>query len=206
MTVTTKLISIAQVLRRMFAKEANIQVQEHSDYKKAVYPLFGLMSKSKEINKHKRDQEIEPIYEMKAFASEFFSGEDAALKLAIKSAEALSALRRGYSIKSLPGGDFIATRENVSAYVRALPYVESLFHRSADTISVDDINELAELKAQHNCSAAIYLSFSHSNLEQKFYCKAKDVFGLDGLTLFTLLTEGTYAKANDYIKQHKIAA
>jgi len=206
MTVTTKIISIAQVLLGKFTKEENTQVHEHSDYKKTVYPLFGLMNKSKKINLYKREQGIDPIHEMKAFASEFLDDKDASLQLAIKSAEALSALRKGYSIKPLTNGDFIATRENVSAYVRALPYIESLFHRAADTISVDDINELAELKEQHNCSAAIYLSFSHSNLEQKFYCKAKDVFGLDGLTLLTLLTTGHYEKENDYITQHKIAA
>ncbi|MBA6293126.1 hypothetical protein H4J58_08235 [Colwellia sp. MB3u-70] len=98
MTVTTKIILIAQVLLGKFTKEENTQVHDH---KKAVYPLFGLMNKSKKINSHKREQGIDLIHEIKAFSSEFLVDKDASLNLAIKSAEALNILRKGYSIKPL---------------------------------------------------------------------------------------------------------
>jgi hypothetical protein len=173
---------------------------------RAIHPLFGLMSKSKGINEFKREQGSEPKNEMKTFALTFLGQDNIDQTVAIQSADAFEALRKGYTTKMLPNHDFIASRDGVSAYVRALPYVESLFYKGAETVSNEDINELAELKDLHNCSAAVYLSFSHSGLEQKFYCKTKDVFGLDGLTLFTLLNDGKYAKHDDYIEQHKATA
>jgi hypothetical protein len=235
MTIKTNISSFLNTLESFFTNEKKITIQSSSEpvfspsneavfnpsneplynptneptynpYMRAVHPLFGLMKKSQGINEFKRDQGLEPIYEMKAFASTFLEKENTALELAIKSAQALYKMHKGYKIKPLPNGDFIATRNGASAYVRSLPYVESLFYKGAETVSNEDINELAELKDLHNCSAAVYLSFSHSGLEQKFYCKTKDVFGLDGLTLFTLLNDGKYAKHDDYIEQHKATA
>ena len=203
MTFKKLFTSIEQLLANSFTKE---QAPIINEYKRAVYPLFGLVKKSREINAFKRAQDINPLHEMKAYASEFLEDKDIALTLAIKSAYAFENMHKGYTIEPLETGDFIASRDCVSVYVKALPCVESLFYRGADTVSVEDIHELSELKNQHKCSAAVYLSFSHTGNAEKSHCKVKDVFGLDGLTLFSLLNEGQYNKHSDYIEQYNEAA
>lgn len=202
MTIKTLMTKVTQVLKGDFIKGKKTK---HSDFKKTVYPLFGLMKKSKEINNHKRKQGIEPYKEMKEYAFKYLNEDNSQLTLAINSAKALTNMHKGYQVKPLPSGDFIATRDGVSAYVRALPYIQSLFTPDADRVSVNDIDELVALKKQFKCSAAVYLSFSTTGLEERFHCKNKDVFGLDGLTLFSLIKDNQFKNFAEYIEQQVAA-
>jgi len=201
-----KTLNPLTLLKNIFTSEQAAPVKaEKSDYLKAVYPLFGLIKRSKEQNKVKREQGFEPMTELR-YVAEQMSGDDAALNLAIKSAVALSKLKKGYVIKPLPCGDFIATREDVSVYVRATPYIESLFCLDAERLTREDIDDIVEEKQKYNCSAAIYLSFGISSLEMKFYSKTKDIFGIDGLSLIGLLQEGGFVETPNQTTENRLVA
>ncbi|WP_133408295.1 hypothetical protein [Parashewanella tropica] len=182
-----KILKAIETISNLFSNQKEASAPEVSDYVKAVYPLICLTKKSIADNQLQREFGEDPIEELKRLAYRMSYAKDIKLDLAIECATAMASMKKGYTIKPLFNGDFIAKRDGVKAYVRVLPYIDSLLYKSADGITREDIDELILQKNEHGCSAAIYLSFGRTTLDTRFYSKANEVFGVDALSLLSLL-------------------
>lgn len=150
--------------------------KEPSNFLKAVYPLINV-SKDAMGN-------YKPVT---LFDYALEQEKKAHIELAIDTAVAMTKLTNGYTVKPLKNGDFIAKRESVSAYVKVLSEAERLLNKEHSSITKNDIDELVAEKERYGCDAVILISLACLPLEEKFYGKVNDVFGLTGYDFIELL-------------------
>ncbi|AWB56228.1 hypothetical protein [Colwellia sp. Arc7-D] len=176
------LINVFSNFTRVFTKKTvadKTTTKVVSSYLKVIYPLINVSKRAK--GKY-RFEELQDFSLRKMELSD--------TELAIETAVAIKNLNQDYVIKPLRNGDFIISRSGARAIVSVKTLAESIFHKAADGLTRDHIDDLVAKKNRFKCDAAIMVSIPNTTVELQFYSKVNDVFGISSFDLMELLNTG----------------